>query len=518
MHLTQGLHRAVQLKAEATATIFGERRRTWRQMRDRVARLAAGLVSLGLRPGDRVAPIALNSDRYIEVYFAVWWAGGVIVPGNTRWALAEHIHALRDSGVSLLLLDKTFAHLAGPIGEACDIRATLYMDDGPAPGGSIGVEDLIAGTPPMDDACGRDDELAALFYTGGTTGRSKGVMLSHASLVSNFLCSSTTMPTRADAIFLHSPPMFHLADAAMVIGITMVGGAHVVIPAFSPEGVARAIEVEGVTDLVLAPTMFSMLREYAVSHPVNFSSVRKVAYGASPISEALLRRAMEMFPNADFRQAYGQTELSPVATILTPEFHRAAPGGKSYLRSAGRAIVGVDVRIVDASMNERRLGEVGEIAVRSPGAMLGYWNMPELTAQTLVDGWLRTGDAGYMDEEGFVFLVDRVKDMIVSGGENVFSAEVENAICAHQHVVECAVIGAPDERWGERVHAIVRLRGEATLSPDELIAHCRSLIAGYKCPRSVEFRSQPLPLSGAGKILKTELRKAFWPEGGRNIN
>jgi long-chain acyl-CoA synthetase len=178
----------------------------------------------------------------------------------------------------------------------------------------------------------------------------------------------------------------------------------------------------------------------------------------------------------------------------------------------------VDLKIVDEAMNERPLGEVGEIAVRSPGAMLGYWNLPELTRQTLVDGWVRTGDAGYLDEEGFVYLVDRVKDMIVSGGENVFSAEVENAISAHQHVVECAVIGTPDERWGERVHAIVRLRGEASVSAEALIDHCRSLIAGYKCPRSVEFRAEPLPLSGAGKILKTELRKAYWPEGGRRIN
>jgi long-chain acyl-CoA synthetase len=518
MHLTQGLHRAVQLKPDALATIFGERRRTWRQTQDRVARLAAGLVSLGLQRGDRVAPIALNSDRYIELYFAVWWAGGVIVPGNTRWALAEHIYALGDSGATILLVDRAFADLAGPIAEACDIRATLYMDDGPTPAGVVSVEDLIERTPPMADACGQDDELAALFYTGGTTGRSKGVMLSHRSLIMSFLCSSTTMPMREDAVFLHSPPMFHLADAAMIIGITMVGGTHVAIPFFNPEGLANAIAAESVTDIVLVPTMFSMLYEYAAAHPVNLLSVRKVAYGASPISEALLHRAMEMFPNAEFRQAYGQTELSPIATILMPEFHRTQPGEKSYLRSAGRAVVGIDVRIVDEALNELPLGEVGEIAVRSPGAMLGYWNMPELTQETLVDGWVRTGDAGYMDEEGFVYLVDRVKDMIVSGGENVFSAEVENALSAHEHVVECAVIGAPDERWGERVHAIVRLRGDVTLSSEALIEHCRSLIAGYKCPRSVEFRTEPLPLSGAGKILKTELRKAFWPDDGRRIN
>ncbi len=518
MRLTQGLHRSVQIRPDAIATVFGDRRQTWRQVRDRVARLASALTALGLQRGDRVAPVVLNSDRYIELYFACWWAGLVIVPGNTRWALAEHIYALRDSEAAVLVVDRSFANLAAPIAEACDLRAVLFMDDGPPPAGTSSLDDLIAAAEPMADACGQDDELCALFYTGGTTGRSKGVMLSHRGLISSFLCSSATVPTREDAIFLHSPPMFHLADAAMVIGVTMVGGTHVVVPFFSPQSVIDAIAAEGVTDLVLVPTMFSMLGEYVADRPADLTSVRKVVYGASPVSEALLRRTMQLFPNAEFQQAYGQTELSPVATILTPAAHRAADASTPYLRSAGQAIVGVEVRIVDDALNERPLGEVGEIAVRSPGAMLGYWNLPELTHATLVDGWVRTGDAGYMDGEGFVYLVDRVKDMIVSGGENVFSAEVENALSAHEHVVECAVIGAPDERWGERVHAIVRLRGDVRLSPDEIIDHCRALIAGYKCPRSVEFRTDPLPLSGAGKILKTELRKAYWPEDGRRIN
>ena len=518
MHLTQGLHRAAQIKPDAVATIFGERRRTWREVRDRVARLAAGLVALGLKPGDRIAPIALNSDRYIELYYAVWWTGGVIVPGNTRWALAEHIYALNDSGAELLLLDDTFTALAAPIAKACPIRATLYLGDGPAPAGAVDVEALIAATPPMVDACGRDDELAALFYTGGTTGRSKGVMLSHRSLISSFLCASATSPGRDDQVILHSPPMFHLADAAMIIGTTMMGGAHVVVPSFSPEAVARAIEAEQITDLILVPTMLGMMREYAAANRVNLLSVRKVTYGASPISETLLNQAMEMFPNAEFSQAYGQTELSPVATILTPKFHRPMPDGKSYLRSAGRPAVGIDVMIAGEDLSERPRGDVGEILVRSDGAMLGYWNQPELTRQTLVDGWVRTGDAGYMDEDGFVFLVDRVKDMIVSGGENVYSAEVENALSAHASVVECAVIGVPDERWGERVHAIVRLKADATVSADEIAAHCHTLIAGFKCPRSVEFQTDPLPLSGAGKILKTELRKGYWGAEGRRIN
>ena len=206
----------------------------------------------------------------------------------------------------------------------------------------------------------------------------------------------------------------------------------------------------------------------SAKNTVDLTSVNKVAYGASPISETLLKQAMQLFPNAEFRQAYGQTELSPAATILLPEFHKVLAGGKSYLRSAGRAIVGVDVRIVDEAMNERALGEVGEIAVRGPGAMLGYWNQPELTAKTIVDGWLKTGDAGYMDDEGFIYLVDRVKDMIVSGGENVYSAEVENALAAFPDLVECAVIGVPDEKWGERVHAILRMKPDLSSASNKL--------------------------------------------------
>ncbi len=518
MYVTQGLHRSVQINPDRIATIFGSRRRSWREVTDRIARLAAGLTSLGLGRGDRLAVVALNSDRYIELYFAVAWAGGVIVPGNTRLALPEHVYALQDSGAKLLVIDKTFVPLVAPLNASCALTATVYMDDREAPVGTHGFEELIAKSTPTPDACGRDDELAALFYTGGTTGRSKGVMLSHRNIVSNFLCASATLAPKTNPIYLHSPPMFHLADASKVYGITLTGGTHVVVPFFSPEAVINAIEAERVTEAVLVPTMFGMLWQHVSKNKADLTSLNNITYGASPISETLLKQAMQLFPNAEFAQAYGQTELSPAATILLPEFHKSSASGKSYLRSAGRALVGVDVRIVDVTMTELARGDVGEIAVRGPGVMLGYWNQPELTAKTIVDGWLKTGDAGYMDEEGFVYLVDRVKDMIVSGGENVYSAEVENALAAFPNLLECAVIGVPDDKWGERVHAIVRLRGEAAVSPEELIAHCRSLIAAYKCPRSVEFRVEPLPLSAAGKILKAELRKSHWKDTDRKIN
>jgi len=517
MYLTQGLHRSAQIHPDGPATVFGSRRRNWRELKDRVARYASVLVAKGMKRGDRVAVIAMNSDYYLETYYAVAWAGGVVVPANVRWAAAEHIFAMQDSGASFLLVDKTFASLVAPLSAACDLRAVLYIDDGDAPAGTESAPALIETASPMEDACDEGDELYGLFYTGGTTGRSKGVMLSHRNLVSNALCSNAMVPYNADASFLHSPPMFHLADAAAIIGLTMVGGTHVIVPFFSPENVVKAIEAERVTALVLVPTMFGMLRDYLSGNPADLTSVTQIKYGASPISETLLRDAMAMFPNAEFMQAYGQTELSPCATILEPKFHKATANGKNYLRSAGRAVIGTEVKIVDENMAECALGDVGEIAVRSPGAMLGYWNQPELTAKTIVNGWLRTGDAGYMDDEGFVFLVDRVKDMIVSGGENVFSAEVENALSAHTGIAECAVIGIPDEKWGESVHAIVRMKPGVNATPDEIIAHCKTLIAGYKCPRSVEIRLEPLPLSGAGKILKVELRKPFWEGHARRI-
>ena len=508
MHLTQGLHRAAQLKPHGVATIFGDRRRTWTELKDRVARLAAALVSSGLKPGVRVAPIALNSDRYVEIYYAVWWAGGVIVPGNTRWTLAEHIYALNDCGAELLIVDERFASLAAPLADACPLGTVLYFDEGPAPDGTADLEALMAVTPPMADACGQDDDLAALFYTGGTTGRAKGVMLSHRNLTAAYLCALTTMRGRENQIFLHSPPMFHIGDASMMISVTMLAGTHVIIPFFTPEAAARAVAAEKVTDFLLVPTMLAMLCEYADGHPVDLESVRFVAYGAAPISETLQRRIMKLLPSADFCQGYGQTETACFATFLTPEFNRPAADGY-YLRSVGRALVGFDVKIVDDGMNEQPRGAAGEIAVRGPSTMLGYWKQPELTEQTIVNGWVRTGDAGHMDDDGFIFLGDRLKDIIVSGAENVYSVEVENTLLEHPDVAECAVIGVPDEKWGERVHAVVRLKPGAGSSGDDLIAHCRARIAHYKCPRSVEFRSEPLPLSATGKVLKNELRKAY---------
>jgi long-chain acyl-CoA synthetase len=517
MYMTHGLHRCVQIRPNDTATVFANRRRTWRELRDRVARFAGGLRSLGLQRGDRIAILALNSDRYIETYFAVAWAGGVIVPGNTRWSAAEHVQTLRDSGASMLIVDRAFPQLAQRITAECPMRHIIHLDDGPAPEGMIDIEQLISTSTAIEDACGQGQDLAGIFYTGGTTGRAKGVMVSQGGLVSAFLCTNSMAPYPENLVYLHSTPMFHLSGASPLIGVTIVGGTHVVIPFFTPESVVKVIAAERVTASTFVPTMFALLRDHLADSRADLSSMTNIFYAAAPISETLLRQAMKMFPSAAFMQAYGQSEIAGCATILESRFHRGGPDGQCVLRSAGRPVFGLDVKVVDEAMNERPRGEVGEIVIRSPGLMLGYWNQPELTQQTVVDGWVKTGDAAYMDQNGFVFVVDRVKDMIVSGGENVYSAEVENALSSHLSVGTCAVIGVPDSMWGERVHAIVVLKEGSCTSAEELIAHCKALIATYKCPRSVEIRKQPLPISGAGKILKAELRKPYWETCLRSV-
>ncbi|BCW90893.1 Long-chain-fatty-acid--CoA ligase [Alphaproteobacteria bacterium SO-S41] len=517
MRHTQGLQRAARQEARRWATVYRGRKRSYGEVLDRVGRFAAGLRGMGAQPGDRIALIAMNSDRYYEAYYAILWAGCIAVPGNTRWAPAEHAYALRDSEPKLLLVDRTFAALGAQL--AADFALPVILLDDSAPGDDLPSEDqLIEANPPMADAGGGGTDLVGIFYTGGTTGWPKGVMLTHASMIANFQSSALVRPYPSPCIFLHSPPMFHLADATVVFGLTPLAPTHVIVPGFDPAGVVAAIQQERVNALVLVPTMLNMMDLHLREHPADLSGVESVTYGASAISEAALKRAMQNFPRARFAQAYGQTELSPVATVLEPRFHSEEGAAAGLLRSAGRAIPNVELRIVDDAMNEVALGEVGEVVVRSAGAMLGYWKKPDLTAQTIVDGWLRTGDAGYLDEAGFLFLVDRVKDMIVSGGENVYSAEVENALYQHPAVAECAVIGVPDPKWGERVHAIVRLRAGTEADDADFTRHCEALIAGYKRPRSYEFRVEPLPLSGAGKILKTELRRPHWPSGERHIN
>jgi long-chain acyl-CoA synthetase len=518
MNITHGLRRALQINPAGLATVFGGRRRNWREIGERVSRLAAGLRSLGANPSDRVAILSLNSDRYLELYLATAWAGAVIVPLNIRWSPKENEDAMRDCRAQVLFVDKTFGATGASLANALPGLKLVFADDGDAPAGIESYEALLLRNQPIPDAMRTGADLAGIFYTGGTTGRSKGVMLSHGNLMADAMNAIGEGLFPSSSVYLHAAPMFHLANGAAMYSLLLNGGSNVIIQSFTPEGVMAAFQNERATDVLLVPTMIQMLVDHPALGSYDLSSVKNIIYGASPISEAVLGRAIAALPNVQFTQAYGMTELSPIATILHWNEHIGASRAKGRHRGAGRATLGCEVRIVDSDDKPLPVGTVGEIAVRGDNVMMGYWERPEETSKAVIDGWMHTGDGGYMDEDGFVYVVDRVKDMIISGGENVYSVEVENAIAQHPAVAQCAVIGIPSEQWGEQVHAVVVTKSGAQVSAGELIEFSKTLIAGYKCPRSVDISENPLPLSGAGKVLKRELRKPFWDSRERHVS
>ncbi len=519
MQISSIIRRAAQVNPRGTATIFKDRQRSWSEVLTRVTKLAGALQQLGMGPDDRVALLSLNSDRYIEYYFATVWGGGAMMPMNIRWAPAECAYALNDAQAKILLVDEAFAPAAAAIQKDVDCLQTLvYCGDGETPDGMLNYEDILAAADPVPDAGRENDDLAGIFYTGGTTGFPKGVMLSHTNFYVGGISNSQEIGLIDGVVYLHAAPMFHIADLLFFAAVTFAAGTHVVIPMFTPDDTLDAIERHRPSQVLLVPVMLQMVMQSPKLAETDISSLRQIAYGASPITEAALTQAFDLFPNVKFLQAFGQTELSPVATVLGTDYHVLEGSKAGKLRSAGRATRVCEIRIVDENGAEVPSGSVGHITVKGPITMLGYWNKPEVTAETIRDGWVHTGDAGYMDEDGFIFLMDRIKDMVVSGGENVYSAEVENALGQHPAVATSAVIGVPSEQWGESVHAIVILHPESEVSDQELKDHCHSLIAGYKCPRSIEFRTEPFPLSGANKVLKTELRKPFWKNQTRNIS
>jgi acyl-CoA synthetase (AMP-forming)/AMP-acid ligase II len=503
MQLTQGLHRSLQTTPDQKATIFGARVRTFRKQADRVARLAGGLRALGVGVGDRVGILAFNSDRYAEYLLAVPWAGGVLNPVNIRWSAAEIAYSLNDSGTRCLLIGDSFVAIAEVLRRNCpDLRWLVYCGEGAAPDGMVNYEELVAAHQPVPDERRGGDDLAGIFYTGGTTGFPKGVMLSHRNIMISALGSAATGQLLPESsVLLHAAPMFHLADLSVWTVQTIKGGVHVIIPAFKPDAVWAAIRDHDVTDVVLVPTMIQMLIDDPAMREYEVSSLRCILYGGSPISQGLLTRVMRLLPEVKLTQAYGMTEAGPVATLLWHKDHHG-----TRLTSAGRAAPHSEIKIIDESGAEVATGAVGEICVRGDHIMRGYWNRPDETAAALVDGWYRTGDAGYLDAEGFLHIVDRIKDMIITGGENVYSAEVESALSTHPSVAASAVIGLPSDQWGETVHAVVVAAPDAHIDPADLQTHVKAQLANYKVPRSLDIVEQ-LPLSGAGKVLKRQLRE-----------
>ena len=475
------------------AVIDGERSFTYAEFADRCTRLAAGLSALGIRPGDRVALLCANGHRFMEAYFGLPARRLVLVPLNTRLAPAELVHIVRHCGARVLITDRD----AGVLGALVEHVIAIDQE----------YEQLLDGVslqPPVVEV--DPEDVAALFYTGGTTGSPKGVMLTHGNLIANaFNKISACSLTGAD-VFLGAPAMFHVAGIAPLTGLAWMGGRTVTVPMFDAGVCLDAIVNHRVTVFLPVPTMLAALVAEQRRQPRDVSSLRLLGHAGSPIAGELIRQAHDVFPESELAQFYGATETSSVVTRLR---HEETTIGTELAGSCGQPAVGVAVRIVGPDGVECEAGEVGEVVVRSNAVMVGYWNDAAATADALRGGWYHTGDLGYLNDRHYLFVVDRAKDMIVSGAENVYSVEVEDALYRHLAVAEAAVFGVPDAKWGEAVHAIVVLNPGMSVSDDELRAHCRELIAGYKVPKVIEISDDPLPKSGPGKILKRVLRDRF---------
>jgi long-chain acyl-CoA synthetase len=515
------LERAARLHGPKSALIHGERSVTYIELSRRVGGLGAALAGLGVAPGGRVGVLAENSLAHAEWWLGVPTFGRVLVDLNHRLTLEELAYMIDDSALELLMLGGERVELGNALLARCSsLRALIHEGPGPCPDEWLAYEELITQEPAMPPGLA-EHELATISYTGGTTGRPKGVMLSHGNLLANARHNLVATGHRHDDRFLHIPPMFHVAGTSNLFAATWVGATQVILPGFDAAAVAETIERERITHAVLVPTMLDMFLRVLDQRATDLSSLRNLQYAASPISPELQRRAMERLP-CDLAQFYGMTETAPTVTHCTPEDHRRGAAGeepyRTRLRSMGAPVPGVQVQVRDEHGRELPGGEIGEIWVRGPNVMLGYWRRPDATAAALVDGWYRSGDAAYADRDGYLYMVDRLKDMVITGGENVYSVEVESALLEHPSVLEAAVFGVPDPHWGEAVQAVVVCAPGEDASAGELSAHCRGRLAGFKIPRAIELRATPLPKSGAGKVLKRELREPHWAGEQRRVS
>jgi len=497
------------------ATIIdGDYRSTHGQHVERTLRLASSLKKeLGLERTDRFAVMTLNGHQYLEQYHAAYLGAGVINPLNLRLAPAELEYILYDSGAKVVFVDAWFGAVIDQVRAAAGVETVVLVGDGDVPH-DVKYEDLIdAGAAVVPDEPEEDDPVV-LMYTGGTTGLPKGVLLDQRAEMLNLYHALMQWHFDDHDTSLHQTPMFHAASMGGVLAMPIVGAVSTFVPVLNPEQVLDVIERDAVTCTVMVPTMIGMVLQHPSFRPERLASLRMLTYGASPMPVPLLEQLLAMYPTLDIYQGYGMTESAAVLTCLGPEEHRQ---GGALLRSAGRSLRGVAISIQDEDGTPLATGETGEVCARGGNFMTEYWKKPEATEEAFRDGWYHSGDAGYLDERGYLFLVDRVKDMIVTGGENVYSVEVENAIATYPGVAQVAVIGIPSPQWGEAVHAIVVPAEGVTITEAEIIEHTKSRIAGFKVPKSVEFRTEPLPLSGAMKILKRDLRAPFWEGQGRGV-
>jgi acyl-CoA synthetase (AMP-forming)/AMP-acid ligase II len=499
---------------EKTALIEGNHRLTFSELDIKTNVVAHALAREGTQPGAVVAFVGKNSIPFFEILFGASKAGCTVLPLNWRLAPAELGPIVNDALPALIFVDKEFEPLVNKVLDATEQRCKVVVFDSTA--ADSGLAAWCADVPRSDPGLPADPQaIALLMYTSGTTGRAKGVQMTHQGLSYMRLCESLepTMQWREDDVLLMVLPNFHLLGASLPIQSLYNGSTVSIMPMFEPGKLLDLIQRDRPTILVLAPTVIQMILDQPAAKNTDFSSVRLTMYAGSPISAQLLKRALvEM--KCEFMQFYGATESLGAITILRPSQHDLI--NEEKLKACGTPLPLIELRVTDPEGREVPDGGIGEFHVRSPAMFIGYRNQAEASAAALKGGWYHTGDAGFRDTDGLLYIVDRVKDMIVSGGENVYSSEVEQALVKHPAVAMTAVVGAPDPRWGEKVVAVVVLRPGAKATAEELSLHCRGLIAGYKVPKEIAF-AEALPISATGKVLKRVLRDDLWKDHGRAV-
>jgi acyl-CoA synthetase (AMP-forming)/AMP-acid ligase II len=468
-------------------------------------RVANALIDAGVRPGERVCVLDKSHDRFFETIFGIGKAGGVFTPVNWRLAPPEIAYVINDAGAAVVLAGSDFTEaLQGIEGDLKNVRTIVRFGDGPQSWPAYDSwRDAAGGDDPRRDNA--EEDATWQLYTSGTTGHPKGAELTHRNLFNVMSVGVVGFGSLGSGdVGLVCMPLYHIGGAGYALCLLFAGMTLVVTREFDPGEILRLMQERRVNHSFFVPAMLNFLLQHPASAGTNFDSLRTILYGASPIPEDLLRQAMQRF-GCSFVQAYGLTETTGAICLLSADDHER---GSALLRSCGQPIFGCDVRVVDGAGNDCAAGNVGEIAIRGDAVMKGYWNLPQATAQAIRDGWFYSGDAGYFDEAGYLYIHDRVKDMIVSGGENVYPAEVESVLYEHPAIADVAVIGVPDERWGEAVVAVAALAPGATLDIETLRAWATERLARYKLPRRLEI-VDALPRNPAGKVLKFELRERF---------
>ncbi|MDP2123079.1 MAG: fatty acid--CoA ligase [Parvibaculum sp.] len=501
---------------DSIAQVFEGRETSYGELDRRASQVAQALIADGCKPDARIGFMGKGSDRYFEMLYGAFKAKAVVVGVNWRLAAPEVVYVLNDSRTEILFVGAEFYEMVEKVLPDCPtVRKVVALDGGRNDWASF--DDWRSAAKDADPKLPADPEDDVIqLYTSGTTGHPKGVQLTNANYLSIFDQGEKAGWANwgQGEVALVCMPLFHVAG----VNIGLIGNIHgcknIILKDVDPQAILKLIESEKINIAFMVPAVILFLLQQPNIKTTNVSSLRQIIYGASPIAEDVLRQAQETFKGADFVQVYGLTETAGGATNLPPEAHDPARG---KLRSCGVPNPGMDVRVVDDKGESVPVGEVGEIVIRGGSIMKGYWNRPDATKDAIRDGWFYTGDAGFFDKEGYLFIHDRVKDMIVSGGENIYPAEVENALFGHEAIADAAVIGVPDEKWGEAVKAIVVLKPGQKATPEEIIAFAKTRIASYKVPKSVDF-IEALPRNPSGKILRRELRLPYWEGRARMVN